>query len=76
MATNKTICEIAVQYNKAKHPTYILSEFKFIVTEQICNPDDKHNFDRRLLAREAFMCAQLCSLQRYYIRPKQKIGIE
>ena len=31
--------------------------------EQIRNIDDKHNVEKRLLTREAFWCAQLCTLQ-------------
>ena len=51
MSTKKTTCEVAVHFNKEKHQ---LSDFEFIVIEQICNIDDKHNVDKRLLTREAF----------------------
>ena len=60
MSTKKTTCEIAVHFNIEKHQ---LSDFEFIVIEQICNIDDKHNVDKRLLTREAFWCSQLCTLQ-------------
>ena len=60
MSTKKTSCEIAVHFNIEKHQ---LSEFEFIVIEQICNIDDKHNVDKRLFTREAFWCSQLCTLQ-------------
>ena len=51
MSTKKTTCEVAVHLNKEKHR---LSDFEFIVIEQICNIDEKHNVDKRLLTREAF----------------------
>ena len=35
---------------------------ELIIIEQIRNIDDKHNVDKRLLTREAFWWAQLCTL--------------
>ena len=60
MSTKKTTCEVAVHFNKEKRQ---LSGFEFIAIKQICNIDDKHNVDKRLLTREAFWCSQLCTLQ-------------
>ena len=54
MSTKKTTCEVTVHFNKEKHQ---FSDFEFIVIEQICNIDDKHNVDKRLLTREAFWCS-------------------
>ena len=50
---------------------HLLSHFERIVIEEIRNIDEKHNIDERLLTREAFWCAQLCTPQR-----EQKIAIQ
>ena len=59
MSTKKTTCEVAVHFNEEKHQ---LSDFEFIVIEQICNIDDKHNDGKRLITREAFLCSHLRTL--------------
>ena len=71
MSTKKTTCEVAVHFNKEKHQ---LSDFKFIVTEQICNIDDKHNVGNRLLTREAFWCFQLCTLRTYGLNKRSEFN--
>ena len=55
-STKKTTCEVAVHFNKEERQ---ISDFEFIVIEQICNIDDNHNVNKRLLTREAFWCSQL-----------------
>ena len=64
MSSKKTTCEVAVHFNKEKRQLY---DLEFIVIEQICNIDHKHNVDKRLLTREAFWCSQLYTLQLYGI---------
>ena len=54
MSTKKTTCEVAVHFNKEKRQ---LTDFEFIVIEQICNIGDKHNVNKRLVTREAFWCS-------------------
>lgn len=63
-SSNQRTCEVAVHFNKEKRQ---LSDFEFIVIEQICNIDDNHNVNKRLLTREEFWCSQLCTLQTYGI---------
>ena len=43
-------------------------------SEQICNNDDKHNVDKRLLTREAFWCSQLCTLQTYGLNKRSEFN--
>ena len=62
VSAKKTNCEIAVHFNKEQH---LLSDFEFIVIGQIRNIDEKHSVEKRLFTREAFLCAQLCTLQTY-----------
>ena len=71
MSTKKTTGEVAVHFNNEKHQ---LSDFEFILIEQICNIDDKHSVDKRLLTREAFWCSQLCSLQRYGLNKRSEFN--
>ena len=71
MSTKKTTCEVAVHLNKEKHQ---LSDFEFIVIEQIFNIDDKHNVDKRLITREAFWCSQLCPLQPYGLNKRSELN--
>ena len=60
MSTKKNTCEVAIHFNKETH---VLSDFGFVIIEQICNFSDHNSLDNRLLTREAFWSAQLCSLQ-------------
>ena len=71
ISTKKTTCEVTVHFNKEKHQ---FSDFEFIVIEQICNNDDKHNVDKRLLTREAFWCSQLCTLQTYGLNKRSEFN--
>ena len=71
MSTKKTICEVTVHFNKEKHQ---FSDFEFIVIEQICNNDHKHNVDKRLLTREAFWCSQLGTLQPYGLNKRSEFN--
>ena len=58
MNTNKNTCEAAIHFNKSSH---ILSDFSFIIIEQISNLSDNNSLDERLLTREAYWSAQLCT---------------
>ena len=69
MKTNKNTCEVATHFNKTFH---ILSDFNFTIIEQISNPSDNNSTDERLLTREAYWSAQLCTLQPHDLR---KFGI-
>ena len=60
MSTKKNTCEVAIHFNKETH---VLSDFGFVIIEQICNFSDHNSLDNRLLTREAFWSAQLCTLQ-------------
>ena len=62
MSTKKNTCEVAIHFNKEAH---VLSDFDFVIIEQICNFSDHNSLDHRLLTREAFWSAQLCTLQLY-----------
>ena len=63
VSAKKSTCEIAVHFNKEKH---LLSDFELIVIEQIRNIDAKRDVEKnRPITREAFLCAQLCTLQTY-----------
>ena len=54
MITKKRTCEVAIHFNK---------EPQFLIVEQLCNLSVNNNsLDDRLLTREAFWCAQLCTL--------------
>ena len=55
MSTKKTTCEVVVHFDKEKH---LLSDYGFIVIEEIRNIDEKDNVDERLFTRETFWCAQ------------------
>ena len=61
MITKKNTCEVAVHLNKENH---VLSDFDFAIIEQICNVSD-NSLDDRLLIREAYWSAQLCTLKPY-----------
>ena len=67
----KTTCEVAVHFNKEKHQLF---DFEFIVIEQICNIDDKHNIGKRLITREAFWCSQLRTLQPYGLNRRSEFN--
>ena len=57
----KRTCEVAIHFNKEPHT---LADFEFSISEQLCNLSDNNNsLDDRLLTREAFWCAQLCTLR-------------
>jgi len=64
-------CEVAIHFNREKHQ---LSYFEFIVIEQICNIDEEHNVDKRLLTREACWCSQLCTLQPYGLNKRSEFN--
>ena len=51
VSAKKTTHEIAVHFNKEKH---LLSDFEFIVIEQIRNIDDKHNVENVSLQEKHF----------------------
>ena len=60
MTTMKRTCEVVIHFNKEAH---VLSDFEFFIIEQICNSSiNSDSLDERLLAREAFWRAQLCTL--------------
>ena len=59
MITNKNTCEVAIHFNKDQHE---MSDFEFVIIEQIMNLNTKNSVDERLLTREAFWSAQLCTL--------------
>ena len=60
MVTKKRTCEVAIHFNKEPHA---LADFEFLVIEQLYNLRVKNNsLDDHLLTREAFWCAQLCTL--------------
>ena len=43
---------------------HTLADFEFSIIEQLCNLSDNNNsLDDRLLTREAYWCAQLCTLR-------------
>ena len=58
-------------FRKEEHQ---LSDFEFIVVEQICNIDDKHNVDKRILTRETLWCSQLCTLQPYGLNKRSEFN--
>ena len=61
MITKKRTCEVAIHFNKELHA---LADFEFLIIEQLCNLSFNNNsLDDRLLTREAFWCAQLCTLK-------------
>ena len=62
MINNKRTCEVATHFNKTPHD---LSDFKFIGIEQIVNDSDSNTIEKRLLTREAYWSAQLCTLKPY-----------
>ena len=47
MLTNKTTCELAVQYNRTEHQ---MPDFEFTVIEKVVNESDGQ-IDKRLLTR-------------------------
>ena len=51
MLTKKNTCEVAIHFNKEKH---VISDFEFVIVEQICNLSDNYSVDERLLTRELF----------------------
>ena len=71
MSTKKITSEVGVHFKKDEHQ---LSDFKFIVVEQICSIDNKHNVDKRLLTRETFWCSQLCTLQPYDLNKRSEFN--
>ena len=60
MITKKRTCEVAIHFNKEPHA---LADFEFLIIEQLCNSSVNNSPDDRLLTREAFWCAQLCTLK-------------
>ena len=71
MSNKKITSEVGVHFKKDEHQ---LSDFKFIVAEQICSIDNKHNVDKRLLTRETFWCSQLCTLQPYDLNKRSEFN--
>ena len=60
MITKKNTCEVAVHFNKENH---VLSDFDFVIIEQICNVSGSNSLKDCLLTREAYWSAQFCTLQ-------------
>ena len=61
MITKKRTCGVAIHFSKDPHA---LKDFEFLIIEQLCNLSLNNNsLDDRLLTREAFWCAQLCTLK-------------
>ena len=71
MKTNKNTCEVATHFNKTFH---ILSDFNFTIIEQISNPSDNNSTDERLLTREAYWSAQLCTLQPHGLNKRSEFN--
>ena len=69
MSTKKNTCEVAIHFNKETH---VLSDFVFVIIEQIGNFSDQNSLDHRLLTREAFWSAQLCTLQPYGLNKRSE----
>ena len=67
MLTNKKTCEVAVHFNRTEHS---LSDFSFIGIEQIYNIKDTSIIDKRLLTREAYWSAQLCTMKPYRLNKR------
>ena len=52
----------------------VISDFEFVIVEQICNLSDNYSVDERLLTREAFWSAQLCTLQPYGLNKRTEFN--
>ena len=64
-------CIISIHFNKETH---VLSDFGFVIIEQIRNFSDQNSLDDRLLTREAFWSAQLCTLQPYELNKRSEFN--
>ena len=71
MLTNKKTCEVATHYNKIPHK---LDDFDFVIIEQMNNNTNMHNIDELLLTREAYWCAQLCTLQPFGLNKRAEFN--
>ena len=71
MLTKKNTCEVAIHFNKETHA---ISDFEFVVVEQICNTSENNSVDERLLTREAYWSAQLCTLQPYGLNKRSEFN--
>ena len=71
MSTKKNTCEVAIHFNKE---AIVLSDFDFVTIEQICNFSDHNSLDHRLLTREAFWSAQLCTFQPYGLNKRSEFN--
>ena len=71
MITNKNTCEAAIYFNKDQHE---MSDFEFVIVEQILNSNTDNSVGKRLLTREAFWSAQFCTLTPHGL--KKKIGVQ
>ena len=71
MITKKNTCEVAIHFNKETH---VLSDFDFVIIEQICNSSDNNSLDDRLLTREAYWNAQLSTLQPYGLNKRSEFN--
>ena len=71
MNTEKNTCEVAIHFNKENH---VLSDFGFVIIEQIRNFSDQNSLDDRLLTREAFWSAQLRTLQPYGLNKRSEFN--
>ena len=71
MNTNKNTYEAAKHFNKSSH---VLSDFSFIIIEQISNLSDDNSIDERLLTREAYWSAQLYTLQPYGLNKRSEFS--
>ena len=72
MITNKKACEVAIHYDKIPHK---LDDFEFVVIEQINNSNNVHNIDELLHTREAYWCAQLCTLQPFGLNKRTEFNL-
>lgn len=71
MSTKKNTCEVAIHFNKETH---VLSDFDFAIIEQVFNFSDNNSLDHRLLTREAYWSAQLCTLQPYGLNKRSEFN--
>ena len=66
-----TSMEAAIHFNKSSH---VLSDFSFIIIEQISNLSGNNSIDERLLMREAHWSAQLCTLQPFGLNKRSEFN--
>ena len=71
MLTNKKTSEVAVHCNSMEHS---LLDFSSMEIEQINNNNENNTIDKRLLTREAYWRAQLCTLKPYRLNKRCEFG--